>query len=153
MEKLFTVDDIAKMTMMTSRTIRNYIKEGLLKGNKIGGQWRFTEEDIKNLMQSGKYQTEYASNLRQDILDYIDGVNTHVRGEIQSCTIVDLYQEKETVERKQEKLLAYINANAETPNNWMSFSSEYIESENKVRVVIFAQPQFLIKALEILQGE
>ncbi|MGM8370207.1 helix-turn-helix domain-containing protein, partial (plasmid) [Clostridium perfringens] len=41
-EKLYTIEDIAKMTRLTSRTIRNYLKDGILEGKKIGGQWRFT---------------------------------------------------------------------------------------------------------------
>jgi excisionase family DNA binding protein len=151
MEKLYTVDDIAKMTMMTSRTIRTYIKDGILKGKKIGGQWRFTEEDVKSFMDNGAYKVEHFSNLKQDIVDFIDGVNDFVKGEIQACTIVDLYQEKDVVADKQEKLMAFISSHADTPNNWMSFSSEYIESESKTRIVIFAQPKFLIEALKILE--
>lgn len=48
-EKLYTVADVAQVTGMTSRTIRNYLKDGTLTGQKIGVQWRFTEEEIKKL--------------------------------------------------------------------------------------------------------
>jgi len=37
-KKLYTVEDVAKMTGLTTRTIRNYIKDGKLKGKKIGVQ-------------------------------------------------------------------------------------------------------------------
>lgn len=33
-DKLYTVEDIAKMTSLTSRTIRNYLKNGSLTGKK-----------------------------------------------------------------------------------------------------------------------
>ena len=151
MDKLYTVEDIAAMTMLTSRTIRTYIKEGILKGRKIGGQWRFTEEDVKNMMDNGTYQKEYFSNLRQDILDFVDGVNDFGKGDMQGMTIVDLYQPQDVVAAKQEKLMAFINEHADTPNNWMSFSSEYIESEEKTRIVIFAQPKYLSEALQTLE--
>ena len=153
MEKLYTVEEIATMTMLTSRTIRNYIKDGLLKGRKIGGQWRFTEEDIKNLMDNGTYIDEHLKNIRQDVLDFIDGVNTFADniGEIQTCTIIDLYQEEEIVKEKIDKLMAFINSHNETRGNWMSFSWDKIESESKQRVVIFANPTYLIEALKILQ--
>ena len=36
LEKLYTVDEIAKMTALTTRTIRNYLRSGTLKGRKIG---------------------------------------------------------------------------------------------------------------------
>ena len=153
MEKLYTVEDIAVMTSLTTRTIRNYLKEGILKGRKIGGQWRFTEEDINNFMDNGNYREEHLKNLRQDVLDFIDGVNTFADniGEIQVCSIVDLYQEEVVVKEKLDKLMAFINSHNETKGNWMSFSWERIESESKDRVVIFAQPQYLIEALKILQ--
>lgn len=153
MEKLYTVEEIATMTSMTTRTIRNYIKDGLLKGRKIGGQWRFTEEDIKNLMDNGTYREEYLNTLKQYVLDFIDGVNTFADniGEIQTCSIVDLYQEKEVVKNKQDKLMEFINSNKDTKGNYMSFSSNYIESESKTRIVIFANPKFLIEALKILE--
>lgn len=48
-EKLYTVADVAEITGLTSRTIRNYLKDGTLRGQKIGVQWRFTEEEIKKL--------------------------------------------------------------------------------------------------------
>ena len=48
-EKLYTVADVAQVTGMTSRTIRNYLKDGTLTGQKIGVQWRFTETEIKKL--------------------------------------------------------------------------------------------------------
>ena len=153
MEKLFTVEDIANMTSMTTRTIRNYLKEGILKGRKIGGQWRFTEEDIKNLMDNGTYGEEFKSKIRQDLLDFIDGVNTFADniGEIQACSIIDLYQEEEVVKPKIDKLMEFINSHNETQGNWMSFHWERIENEAKQRVVIYARPQYLIEALKILQ--
>jgi len=153
MEKLLTVEDIAKMTSMTTRTIRNYLKDGILKGRKIGGQWRFTEEDIKNFMDSGKFTEEHNIQLKQDILDFIDGVNDWAGniGEIQACSIIDLYQEEEIVRNKLDKLMEFIDSQKETKNNWMSFSSQYSEIESKFRVVIFAKPQYLIEALKILE--
>lgn len=48
-EKLYTAEDVAQITGLTLRTIRNYIKDGRLKGRRIGVQWRFTEEDIRAL--------------------------------------------------------------------------------------------------------
>ena len=48
-QKLYTVADVAELTGLTSRTIRNYLKDGTLQGRKIGVQWRFTEEDINRL--------------------------------------------------------------------------------------------------------
>jgi len=150
MQKLYTVEDIANMTMMTSRTIRNYLKEGILKGKKIGGQWRFTEEDIRRFLDNGALKAEHFSNLKQDILDFIDGVNDFVRGEAQACAIVDLYQPVDAVDAKLVAMTAFLERHGGTPDNWMSVSSERIEAEGKTRVVIFAQPQYMADMMKIL---
>jgi len=154
MEKLYTVEDIANMTSTTSRTIRNYLKDGLLKGKKIGGQWRFTEEDIKNFMDSGTVTKDLTDRIKQDVIDFIDGVNTEYTGEIQTCTIVDLYQEKEIVESKRDKLVEFINSPDkpdELKQKYMRYLWEYVESESKGRIILFAAPNYLIEALKILQ--
>jgi excisionase family DNA binding protein len=75
-KKLYTVEDIAKMTSLTSRTIRNYLKDGSLKGQKIGGQWRFTMENIKRLFDNSSFMNDVNSHKKQQVLDFIDGVNT-----------------------------------------------------------------------------
>ena len=155
-DKLYTVEDIAKMTSLTTRTIRNYLKDGTLKGRKIGGQWRFMKEDLMNFIESGNYVNNVSDKNREDVLDFLDGVNTFADniGEIQTCTIVDLYQDAKIIKNKLDKLGEFIesfNGTEKAKNNWMSFHYEWIESESKGRMVIFAKPQYIIEALKILQ--
>lgn len=50
LQKLYSVEEIAQMTSVTTRTIRNYLRNGILKGKKIGGQWRFSLEDIEAMI-------------------------------------------------------------------------------------------------------
>lgn len=57
-EKLYTAEDVAEITGLTLRTIRNYIKDGRLTGRRIGVQWRFTEADIQALFDSPIPETE-----------------------------------------------------------------------------------------------
>ena len=152
MEKLFTVEDIAKMASMTTRTIRNYLKDGILEGRKIGGQWRFTEEDIKKFMDSGNVTKDFADKIKQDVLDFIDGVNTDYTGEIQVCAIIDLYHDKSVAEGKRDKIVAFINSEKgnDLVPNYMRYLYEYIESEQKGRITLFAPPSYLAEALKLL---
>ena len=110
-EKLYTVEDIAKMTSLTSRTIRNYLKDGSLQGQKIGGQWRFTMENIKRLFKNSSFLSDFSSKNKQQILDFIDGVNTDIHGEIQVCTIIDYFCENSKAGQQiYEKLVTVINS-------------------------------------------
>ncbi len=60
-EKMYTVADVASITGMTSRTIRNYLKDGSLTGVKIGVQWRFTEDEISKLFSRRRPGTKSPS--------------------------------------------------------------------------------------------
>ncbi|MBP3040334.1 helix-turn-helix domain-containing protein [Bacillaceae bacterium Marseille-Q3522] len=46
MSNMFSVEELARELNVTTRTIRNYLRDGKLKGTKIGGQWRFSKENL-----------------------------------------------------------------------------------------------------------
>jgi excisionase family DNA binding protein len=49
--RVYTINDVAEFLQMSPRTIYNFIRNGQLKGIKFGNKWRFTEEQIKDLIQ------------------------------------------------------------------------------------------------------
>ncbi len=57
-EKLYTVEEVAELASVTGRTIRNYLKSGRLVGRKIGGQWRFPENEVQRLLTGGVDEEE-----------------------------------------------------------------------------------------------
>lgn len=151
-EKLYTVENIASMTGLTTRTIRNYLKDGSLEGRKIGGQWRFTMKNIENFFNSGNVTKDIQDNKRQQVLDFIDGVNTDINGQIQICTIVDYYcDKKETAKALSDKLITIINNNDTVTKDDAKYSYEYIEKEAKARFTLFGNPLFIIDTLKLLQ--
>ena len=42
----YTINDIATMTGLSTRTVREYMKLGFLSGEKENGVWRFTGEAV-----------------------------------------------------------------------------------------------------------
>ena len=148
LEKLYTVEDIAQMTALTTRTIRNYLRNGTLKGRKIGGQWRFTQADVQAMLERGEVITQMRAIQRQSVLDFIDGVNTDVQGTMQICTIVDLYVSREEAARKSDALCALVNA---SQGESLTYHYDYLDAEKKARYVLFASPDFLMEALTLLQ--
>ena len=44
--KLYTLKDVAELLKVTQRTLLTYLKEGKLKGQKIGGKWIISEENL-----------------------------------------------------------------------------------------------------------
>ena len=50
--KLYTLHEIQPILKVSYRTLQNYIKDGKLKGAKIGGKWRITEENLSTSSKS-----------------------------------------------------------------------------------------------------
>ena len=46
-DRTYDLNELATMTGFTTRTLRTYLKTGLLHGTKEGGAWRFTAEDLE----------------------------------------------------------------------------------------------------------
>ncbi len=149
-EKMYTVEDIAQITSMTSRTIRNYLKDGTLRGRKIGGQWRFTMKDIKRLFNAGSFASDSSKQRRQEIIDFVDGVKTDMQGTVQICTIADCYCENQQAGHElYEKLVKVINEKGDG-SPAARFDYEFIEAESKVRFTLFGAPGFIIETLQRL---
>ncbi len=80
----YTVEDVAKITGLSTRTIRNYLKDGKLQGKKIGVQWRFTEENIKNLFTFQEVADSMSEARHQMVLDFLQ--KKEIEGP-EACTI------------------------------------------------------------------
>lgn len=107
LQKLYSVEEIAQMTSVTTRTIRNYLRNGILKGKKIGGQWRFSLEDIEAMIN----QTNGTSleNSRRIVRDFIDSVYTPFPQSIFVCTIADVPCTQEKAAQISKTLCALWN--------------------------------------------
>lgn len=151
-EKLYTVEDIARMTMLTTRTIRNYLKEGLLTGRKVGGQWRFTKQEVESLFENNSVEEDMKNNRRQEVMDFIDGINTDVDGEIQLCTIADYYCPDLTVTQElSNRFCEIISSRPETAH--LRYFYEYIDKEQKARYTFFGAPVFIKSMVAVLEDE
>lgn len=51
-EKTYSLHDLAEFTGLTERTLRNYLNQGLLHGEKPDGAWRFTALQFSELLEN-----------------------------------------------------------------------------------------------------
>lgn len=47
---LYTLTEIEPILGVTHRTLLSYIKDGKLKGVKVGGKWKVSEENLKKFI-------------------------------------------------------------------------------------------------------
>ena len=52
---LYSVPDLSQMLNVTTVSIRNYIKQGHLKGQKVMGRWFVSEEEVRDFLDTLSY--------------------------------------------------------------------------------------------------
>lgn len=87
--KLYTLKEVANMTKLTDRTLRNYLANETLQGIKIGGQWRFRKEDIDKLFKSCTYYNKRKDITEKTINDFIEG-KINFSSSKNACIIIDI---------------------------------------------------------------
>ena len=150
LEKMFTINDIAEMTSLSDRTIRNYLRNQLLIGRKVGGQWRFTMQDIKDFLNRSDIRASISEQRQADVKDFIDGINPATEGDRQACITVDLYISKEVATTYNEQICTYFNSNCDPSEN-VRISFDYSEKECRARFLLFSSPKIGAQVLEILK--
>lgn len=49
---LYSVEDVSQILSVTTVSVRNYIKQGHLKGQKVMGRWFVLEEELNNFLNN-----------------------------------------------------------------------------------------------------
>jgi len=56
---LYTVQEIALMLRITPQTVRTYIKEGKLKGKRIGRPILITEDSLNSFLETNSFPARF----------------------------------------------------------------------------------------------
>jgi len=87
MKDSYTIADIVEITGLSDRTIRSYISQKVLEGEKIEGAWRFTPEQLSTFMNDRNVLPGIRAKKNAIIYDFLS--DTH-RREQELCLMVDL---------------------------------------------------------------
>ncbi len=87
MEHYYTLNEVAMMTGLSTRTLRNYLMMNVLNGEKSDGIWKFTEEDLADFFQNPYVKPSLQSKNKAVVFDFLSQ-NEKRANEI--CTILDL---------------------------------------------------------------
>ena len=144
-EKYYSISDIAKLTKLTDRTIRNYLANGSLKGKKIGGQWRFTQSDIRGLFSDDKFGDDMKVKTEKEIVSYY---NSNMSFDIDNtcCNIIDIKIESKEV---RKEMFAKIKEIEKDDNKKEQIS--FIDDNGKIKMVVIASFDYIYKVMEVVR--
>ncbi len=86
MKDFCTIEDIAAMTGLSTRTVRSYLSSGQLEGKKIDGAWRFTPEQFEAFLRQDMVRQSVRAKENGRIYDFL---LTERRKESAACLIWD----------------------------------------------------------------
>ena len=90
MEKTYTMQDVATMTGLTTRTLRTYQQQGFLRGEKENGVWRFTDEALEGFFRNPAVLPAIRARQHSVVYDFVLQ-NRKPRDEL--CAVWDLRTE------------------------------------------------------------
>lgn len=87
MKEFYTIADVVKITGLSDRTIRNYISQNILCGEKVNGVWQFTAEQLGNFMNDSNVLPGIRAKKNALVYDFLV---QNRRSEPEMCLMVDL---------------------------------------------------------------
>lgn len=108
MNKYYSINDVAMMTGLSTRTIRNYIKMNLLDGEKVDGVWQFTEENFQSFVENPNVKPSIQAKSNAIVYDFM--LDNHKK-ENEICMIVDFTEEEDDPEEVSTFFCDKINDN------------------------------------------
>lgn len=92
---MYSMNDLAVMTGLTTRTIRNYIRLGLLDGEKVDGVWQFTGEQFSAFIENPSVRPSLEAKNKAIVYDFLvdDRKNSNA-----ACVILDFKVDSDEAE-------------------------------------------------------
>lgn len=72
---MFKLKEVMEMLNIPERTVRRHIQLGWLKGEKVGGTWRFSEDNLHDYLSNAAVQQTQTHIKYNEIFDYINGIS------------------------------------------------------------------------------
>ncbi|MDF2905456.1 MAG: transcriptional regulator, MerR family [Herbinix sp.] len=131
MKDYYSIDDLATMTMLTTRTLRNYISQGLLKGEKVDGAWKFSNENIDSFFREESIIQSIQSKKNGMVYEFM---TNEAKPTNMVCSLYDYSNVKsDEAENIYAKIVALVNS-----NNYgnIQFSYAYNAKKKAARIIL-----------------
>ncbi len=140
-ERHYSIAELALMTRLSTKTIRNYLKMGLLKGEKIDGAWRFSENEIGEFFQERFVKGALEIKRNGQVLDFLNGMQVKNK----ACLVFDReFVTQDELEVYITKFIEEVNRmNSQGKEEGLDFSFWKDEQTNLARLTLIGNPLYL----------
>ena len=141
MKEYYTINEVAVMSGFTTRSLRLFIQQGFLEGEKIDGKWSFTVEQLEAFISNPNIKT--GIKIKNNALVY-DFLADFEKKENQTCLIQDFHiSSKEEL----EEISTYF-CNAMSSENVSSAKMKMEMQNNSVRLILSGPEDFIADVIK-----
>lgn len=144
-DRMYTLNDVKNMTGLSERTLRRHLREGLLKGAKVGGVWRFRAENLKHYFNDKTMVENIANQASKDVKKFLRGEYSNSKDH-RVCVIVDIdITEGTTLSGIRQDILDIANAHKE-------ISMKFTKDDDKIRITLLGDFNYIEDCVDALKS-
>lgn len=151
-ERFYTVDKVAEILGMHHKTIRKFIREGKLRANKIGKQWRISGHDLSSFMESNNIKMSNNNEVENEKIEFSNNsIDVKKKNnKINISTVVDINEvDMDEYRRISNMLLAVMNSKDSKVSN-STISIKYYQKENNLKLMLWGDTEFIKEMLDLI---
>lgn len=150
-DKFYNIEQVAEILDVHHKTVRKFIKEGKLRANKLGKQWRISKSDL-DLFTNNKDSTADIERSSND--EEIEFENNYFKNEednvikVSSVINIENINEEEYI-RTSNMLLSVMNCNDEKLIG-NRINMKYSKNEKRLRIMLWGSIDVVKDLLDVI---
>ncbi|MCG8571455.1 MAG: helix-turn-helix domain-containing protein [Spirochaetes bacterium] len=138
-EKLYSVEEAAQILDLHPKTVQRFIREGGIKGNKIGREWRIPQASLKEFTHAELAENPVTNNSE-----------TELKKRIHVSAVIEIDEtNSEEASRISNSIIAVLNSK---DPDWgkTRYDLIYHPETQKARFILYGTPAFLSQILKMI---
>ena len=141
MKEYYTINEVAVMTGFTTRSLRLFIQQGFLEGEKIDGKWSFTVEQLEAFISDPNI--EAGIKIKDNALVY-DFLADFEKSESKTCIILDFHISS----NEEFEEISTFFCTAMSDENVSASKMKLERQNNSVRLIISGPEDFIADVMK-----
>lgn len=141
MKEYYTINEVAVMTGFTTRSLRLFIQQGFLEGEKIDGKWCFTVEQLEAFISNPNIKA--GIKIKNNALVY-DFLADFEKSESKTCIILDFHISS----NEEFEEISTFFCTAMSDENVSASKMKLERQNNSVRLIISGPEDFIADVMK-----
>ena len=142
MDRNYNLNEIALMTGFSTRTLRNYLNQGLLKGEKVDGACQFTSEELDRFFAEPFVREGLRIKRNGIVFDFLADRSKNTK---KTCVILDI-----PVSLKESKTLSAFFCHQMESVSDTVFTFDW--SDGSARIILSGAEESVAKIMQAYHG-